>query len=102
LLTQKNLVNEPHLDSEVTQVQPLQEIKYKGVCYGEPCFQILKIKVDDKEEDATIGFCNTIKAYIDLDLAKRQRLCDHEQTRYCLKKVSSVTPQKPKVKRTSK
>lgn len=74
MLKQQGLPATP-LDIETRRHMLYQEIKYQGQCYGEPCFILDSI-------DAIIGKCEATGAYIMVDLAVRQRLCDHQQTRY--------------------
>ncbi len=60
-------------------VKELREIQYTGTCYGQPCFKINKSAKGDEEP---IGYCTKRGVYIMVDLAKRQMLCDDEDTRY--------------------
>lgn len=54
--------------------QPFIEDTYKGTCYDEPCFS--------HPPNNEYGWCEKRQCYLTVDLAKRQRLCDTEQTRY--------------------
>jgi len=46
------------------------EIEYKGKCFGHKCFIYT--------EDEPYGQCDDTKHLIAVDLAQRQRLCDHK------------------------
>jgi len=61
-----------------TEKQPqhtqYQKTPYEGQCYGEPCFYL--------PDGYTFGKCLKTSQYIELSLAKKQRMCDHENTAY--------------------
>ena len=89
--TQKSLEK---LDSEtITSPQPLKEIKYSGQCFGKECFTM-------QTKDAVVGFCTKTSAFIMVDLAKREMLCDYKQTRYHpTNPANTKQATKPKVKK---
>jgi hypothetical protein len=62
-----------------TPTKPHTEIQYQGTCYGQKCFKINK---SANGEEEPIGYCTRRGVYIMVDLAKRQMLCDDEETRY--------------------
>ena len=88
--TQKSLEK---LDSEtITSPQPLKEIKYSCQCFGKECFTM-------QTKDAVVGFCTKTSAFIMVDLAKREMLCDYKQTRYHPENPANQpknSPKKPK------
>jgi len=75
---------------------PLEEITYEGTCMGQSCFQV--------PEGLNIGLCAKTNVYIHIDLAKRQKLCDYELTRYhpSHKQAAAKKPKKPQVKETKR
>ena len=71
MLKQQSFPETPETPVTITQ-HP--ETAYSGTCYGQPCYEL--------PEGMTVGLCTKMKVYIMLDLAKLQRLCDHEETAY--------------------
>jgi hypothetical protein len=69
----------PHIENRDTLQTPLHKqnnMKKENnvrTCYGEPCFQLKK--------DSSVGYCTRINVYIHVDHAKRERLCDFEDSR---------------------
>lgn len=80
-LTAASLANDA--DEPTPDPQPHQEIVYEGTCQGEPCFIIEHVEDENGNSvEGIYGICTGTEAKIAVELAKQQRLCDHQQTRY--------------------